>query len=240
MDGSCSVLTLSEDCTAVESTTAFSDHSKFVVCARWSNDGNMFATGSHDKTLKLYRRQAGGEFALHETLRFNNVIESLDFIYEAATLVVAVRAEPYLHYIDLATMTRTRVNVNGNDWDTHCSFTVLDIVVNPANPRYLLAATDKSRVIVFGENGSAVRNLYGHKADEYANASIAWSCDGKHVFSNSQSPHNVFCWDASSENVVATLEGHTNVVRSIAHHPSQDLLASVSFDKSIRTWAVNR
>jgi WD40 repeat protein len=37
-----------------EPLATFSDHTKYVVRARWSPDGQCFATASYDKTVCLY------------------------------------------------------------------------------------------------------------------------------------------------------------------------------------------
>ena len=34
----------------------FTDHRKYVVQARWADDGDIFATAAHDQTAILYRR----------------------------------------------------------------------------------------------------------------------------------------------------------------------------------------
>lgn len=40
------------------------------------------------------------------------------------------------------------VSLNASEWDTHVSFTVLSLSPSPCG-RYLLAATDKARLIVY-------------------------------------------------------------------------------------------
>jgi hypothetical protein len=65
-----------------------------------------------------------------------------------------VRDDNYLHYIDCETWVETKVNMNANG-DDHVSFTVLDLARSPGDERFLLAATDKSRHIVFRTGTSA-------------------------------------------------------------------------------------
>uniref|UniRef100_A0A2K5CFW4 Pre-mRNA-processing factor 19 n=1 Tax=Aotus nancymaae TaxID=37293 RepID=A0A2K5CFW4_AOTNA len=49
---------------------------------------------------------------------------------------------------------------------------------------------------------------------------------------------NVVVFDKSSEQILATLKGHTKKVTSVVFHPSQDLVFSASPDATIRIWSV--
>ncbi|NXD74187.1 PRP19 factor, partial [Eolophus roseicapillus] len=49
---------------------------------------------------------------------------------------------------------------------------------------------------------------------------------------------NVIVFDKSSEQILATLKGHSKKVTSVVFHPSQDLVFSASPDATIRIWSV--
>uniref|UniRef100_A0A8C4QYJ2 Pre-mRNA-processing factor 19 n=1 Tax=Eptatretus burgeri TaxID=7764 RepID=A0A8C4QYJ2_EPTBU len=49
---------------------------------------------------------------------------------------------------------------------------------------------------------------------------------------------NVVVFDKSSEQIVATLKGHSKKVTSVVFHPTQDLVLSASPDCSIRVWTL--
>uniref|UniRef100_A0A803VJZ2 Pre-mRNA-processing factor 19 n=1 Tax=Ficedula albicollis TaxID=59894 RepID=A0A803VJZ2_FICAL len=49
---------------------------------------------------------------------------------------------------------------------------------------------------------------------------------------------NVIVFDKSSEQILATLKGHTKKVTSVVFHPSQELVFSASPDATIRIWSV--
>ncbi|KAL7991993.1 hypothetical protein Chor_016249 [Crotalus horridus] len=50
---------------------------------------------------------------------------------------------------------------------------------------------------------------------------------------------NVVVFDKSSEQILATLKGHTKKVTSVVFHPSQELVFSASPDATIRIWSVS-
>eukprot|EP00601_Ochromonadales_sp_CCMP2298_P030024 CAMPEP_0173328884 /NCGR_PEP_ID=MMETSP1144-20121109/2414_1 /TAXON_ID=483371 /ORGANISM="non described non described, Strain CCMP2298" /LENGTH=368 /DNA_ID=CAMNT_0014273445 /DNA_START=193 /DNA_END=1296 /DNA_ORIENTATION=- len=55
-------------------------HSKYVILARWSGDGNWLATVSHDKTVLLYKRSPSGSMEHCQEIRCEHTPESLCFV----------------------------------------------------------------------------------------------------------------------------------------------------------------
>jgi WD40 repeat protein len=165
---------------------SFKAHTKYVVCCKWSADGSMFATASHDKTVSIYKAAAtdssstgssstDGAYEQLTKLYFPEAVEAVDFLgnnnstatattaattstatstaatVAAVQLVVASREQPHLTYVDLSEggqFTQSRVSLNANAWDMHVSFSVMALAVSP-DGRYLLASTDKGRIIVY-------------------------------------------------------------------------------------------
>lgn len=105
MDGSHSIVTVRlSTLTATQSTNAsiiaaedasagtiqqFHDHSKYVVCLRFSSDGRRFATCSYDKSVNLYgqvgcddanQSGVGARFVKQISYRFQTTPESLVFV----------------------------------------------------------------------------------------------------------------------------------------------------------------
>jgi small GTP-binding protein len=64
---------------------------------------------------------------------------------------------------------------------------------------------------------------------------FAWSPDGQ-LLAAPSSNKQISIWDPYSSGPIATLKGHTHLVRAVAWSPDSKILASASDDHSIRLW----
>jgi len=212
----------------------FKDHKKFLTKAIWSPCGKMFATCSHDYSVKLYKPNEEGQWAVYQQHDFAAVVESICF--GPGALVVAVREDHRLHYIDLETNQVSYQSTSNIVGDTHVWCSVLDVSLSPCS-NYVLCCTDKSKNIVMPFKGPSkhVRSLYGAVNGELSTPRAIWSPQGRNIYCCSQD-YSIVIWDVSNQSVINKLKGHTKTVRAIDHHPTQPLLASCGFDKSVRLW----
>ena len=220
---------------ALDEYHRFRDHESRIVSIAWGGFSHpgYFATCARDKTVIIYH----GFEKLH-TLVLPANPESLCFAPGGKELVVYCRGEPFRRHIKIEeeTLAETRVSLNEKDWDTHCSFCVLDMAVSP-DGKYLACATDANKHIIYPlHSNEHVRVLVGHTADEYANARIAWL--GESVVSNSQKDPGLYQWDIGSGKVLKRIErAHGKAVRDLA--VSDDgTLATCSFDKAAKLWSL--
>lgn len=222
-------------------STLFNDvvHSKYVTRVRWLRKGNGFLSASHDRSLKLFQPATSdeeGEFRLLNQWDFPGIIESLELTPDGNTVIVGVRDDNYLSYIDLndPAFEITRVNLNSNG-DDHVSFTPMDIQASPSGG-HILVSTDKDRLIVIRAGTPLhIRNLYGSFNNHLSQPRAVWHPSGKYVFSTSQD-NKIYVWDVVSQKVIKILSGHSAYPRSIHHHPSLELLLTSSYDKTVRMW----
>ena len=235
------------------------DHTARIVSIAWGEPFGQYndvyiATCARDKTVNIYDADdlAGSIRPLH-TLVLPSNPESLCFCPGGKELIVYCRGEPFRRHINIegsrpvsmlaetrVSVNETRISLNANDWDTHCSFAVLDMAVSP-DGKYLACATDANKHIIYPLHGNEhVKVLVGHTADEYANARIAWLGDAS-VVSNSQKDPGLYQWDIGSGKILTRIErAHTKAVRdlAIADDGAERRLATCSFDKKAKQWGL--
>lgn len=179
--------------------------------------------------------------------------------------------------------TVTKLHLNTYPLDDHVSFAILCIRPCPLllqGKRYLAAATDSGRHLILAAGAAdatenrdhaknlskashcIVRNLYGHDADCYSNPVIAWSRNGRYLYSNTQHDCTLLVYDIASgkrvftsssnpspsntsdlvkdERLVVSNEPkpncHTRPIKDICSSSDSDLLVSISFDRQIIVW----
>jgi len=212
----------------------FKDHQKFVTKVAWSLCGTLFASCSHDRSVHIYSADEHGHWTISHTHKFEAIPESICFA--ESFLVVSVRDDHRLHYIELATSQVIYQNTSTVEGDTHVWCSVLDLTLDPSR-KYVLACTDQSKNVLMPFNGPSkhVRSFYGAVNDQLSTPRASWSPDGRHLYCTSQD-HTVLVWDVSNQAMLNRLKGHTKNVRGIDHHRTKPLLASCGFDKAIVMW----
>eukprot|EP00658_Telonema_sp_P-2_P024288 TRINITY_DN19756_c0_g3_i23.p1 TRINITY_DN19756_c0_g3~~TRINITY_DN19756_c0_g3_i23.p1 ORF type:complete len:304 (-),score=113.84 TRINITY_DN19756_c0_g3_i23:59-970(-) len=116
----------------------FQHHKKFNTKVQWSPCGNLFATCSHDHTVKIYRQAEQDGWQVASTHEFSSVAESMCF--GPGALVVAVREDYRVHYIDLETGEVGTQSLNNLEGDTHVWCSVLDLsLIHISEPTRLLS-----------------------------------------------------------------------------------------------------
>jgi len=213
----------------------FKQHEKYVIRVKWAPNGTLFATASYDHSLTIYRMNSEkSNFEIAKILRFTGQVEAIEFTRDSKQLIAAVRDDNYLHYIDLQTFKQNLINMNAIGDDV-VSFTALDLQISD-NDKYLIVTTDKNRIIMFC-NGTTfqARNFYGIQNDEWSQPRSCFSKSLSYVYSCSQDK-NVYIFDVSSSKVIDKLSGHSAQIRDMRHHPHLELIATCSYDKTIKLW----
>jgi COMPASS component SWD3 len=164
----------------------FQEHTKYVVRVLWSPDGTRFASASYDKSVCLYAEEepGSGTWKLEHKWLFAGTVECILFVTEQSMLV-SVRDSHLLFVLDLTNYERTDINLNPNldDW---VSFTAMDLSLSP-NKKWLLVATDKSKLLVYKLGGSdQVRQFYGADNDGFSNPRCLWHPSGLYVYCTAQ------------------------------------------------------
>jgi hypothetical protein len=185
-------------------------HGEDVAAVAYSRDGKLLATGSFDRTVRLWDVSNP---ARPELLRV---------IIASGAAIDAVAISP----------DGTLLATGGHDHSVR--LWSLDDLHHPAGP----VGTDNLRhpaelVVTDNLDGPAqLAELFGHQDNV---ASLAFSPDG-HTLATASYDHTVKLWDVASRTELRTLTGHAGPVKSVAFSPDGRFLVTAGDDKTVRRW----
>jgi WD40 repeat protein len=176
---------------------------------------------------------------LLRTVSFIDTPESIVFTMNEEgddELIIGLRDTAYLVYLPCATFIETRVSLNVNDWDTHCSFTPLHLALSP-DKSLLLVASDKHMHFVYQvRTNKRLATLAGHSCSDYGKPRVAWHPSGKYVYSNSEHDNRLHIYSLASQRIVHSLAGHSGLIKDLAANSSSGVVATASYDKTLILW----
>ena len=218
-----------------EMLQVLSGHTAGLDCVVFSPDSATVATTSWDRTIKLWDVKTGEllkTFAGHP-----------DKVYSAAISpdgksLLSGSNDGTIRLWDVENVS-TRFSLTAHDTLVH------NVAFAPSGKYFATAGWDKLIKFYDSESGKWLRTLDGHKSGVLA---IAFSPDGKLLASvsmkvddNDRPPDQpasaeVKLWDTETGKDLATLTGHIDDVYGVAFSPDGKLLATASFDRTIKLW----
>ena len=112
---------------------------------------------------------------------------------------------------------------------------ITSLDIPPSGDVLLVSSLDDTLRLLDRERGVLLQEFSGHTHRTYKTG-CAVSNDCSVVCAGSED-HQVYVWDLLEGNVLAKLQGHTNVVTGVALAPKSRMLASSSTDRSVRIWS---
>ncbi|MEG4987323.1 serine/threonine protein kinase [Microcoleus sp. BR0-C5] len=196
-------------------------HSSFVNSLAISPDGKILASGSWDKTIKIWNLETTeliGTLTGHSD-RVNSVAISYD-----GKMLVSGSSDETIKFWNL------------HSGDLLCTFPGHSMEVNSVaiNPKGLVIAScggaDNTIKLWNLRSGELLRTLRGHSDNVNA---VVFSPDGK-ILASGSSDATSKVWDVESGKLLRTLSGLNVGVNSVAIAPDGQILASVSNDYTIK------
>ncbi|MEG4054982.1 MULTISPECIES: WD40 domain-containing protein [unclassified Microcoleus] len=196
-------------------------HSSFVNSLAISPDGKILASGSWDKTIKIWNLETAeliGTLTGHSD-RVNSVAISYD-----GKMLVSGSSDETIKFWNL------------HSGDLLCTFPGHSMEVNSVaiNPKRLVIAScggaDNTIKLWNLRSGELLRTLRGHSDNVNA---VVFSPDGK-ILASGSSDATSKVWDVETGKLLRTLSGLNVGVNSVAIAPDGQILASVSNDYTIK------
>lgn len=237
---------LSEDGTVATCMTTLEGHRYSANSVAFNPHNSFVATGSDDKTAKVWQLSADGTAA-------TCVATLLGHLGKEGGHVTSVKFHP----IDcslLATCSGDdtamlwRLSADGTSATCVATLTghsneVSDIAFHPSAPIIATSSLDRTvklwKMSAEGNAATCVATLKGHR--NWVN-SVTFHDNGL-LLATCSDDNTTKLWrllaDGTAATCVATLEGHSSSVRSIAFHPTAPFLASSSSDNTAKVWRIS-
>ncbi len=209
------------------------DYSGHVYSAVFSPDGKTLASGSYDKTVKLWDANSGR--LIRTFFGHSERITSVAFSPDGKTLASGSSDNTIkLWNASSGKLIRT---LSGDS-------IILSVVFSSDGKTLASGSEDTTIKLWNASSGLLIRTLSGHS--DYVN-SVAFSPDGKTLASGS-SDKTIKLWDVSSGQLIRTIArrsendyvyGYSGHVNSVAFSPDGKMLASGGLGGEIKLWNVS-
>lgn len=208
--------------TSVRLVRTFEGHTGIINSLAFDPAGGILASGSDDKTLKLWDVASGS--LIHTLERQQTEVLSITFDPIGKTLAMG-NQDGTVKLVEVASGNIVRT------LKAH-SRSVLGVAFDTAGKILASGSYDKTLKLWKIASGKLLKTLEGHKGIV---TSVAFAPSGQMLASTS-SDNTVKLWEAASGKLLNTLEGHEDFVFSLAFAPSGHTLITGSRDKTVKLW----
>jgi WD40 repeat protein len=212
-------------------TAVCEGHTDTIWISAFNKDGSRLATGSEDKTVRLWNAATGTLLATCEG--HTSKVLGLAFSQDGSRLVSA-GADGKVRQWDATTGKDV-----GPAYDRH-SGEVFSAVYSPDGQLIASAGNDRTVRVWRARDREDVAVLDGHTGRVIK---VAFTPDGRRLASLSRTTvfvssgdDAVRIWDVAPDATLPDLRGHTSYVYPVAYSPDGRWLASGSWDKTVRLW----
>ncbi|WP_293354425.1 MULTISPECIES: serine/threonine-protein kinase [unclassified Microcoleus] len=199
-------------------------HKNLIYSVAFSPNGEVIASASDDKTIKLWRVEDGQEIV---TLAgHTNSVYTVAFSPDGLMLASSSHDKTIKLW-------RMKDGQEMRSLVGH-SNSVYGAAFSPDGTLIASSSWDRTIKIWRIKDGQEICTLAGHINLVYC---VAFSPDGETLASSSWD-RTIKIWRVKDGKLIRTLTGHTDSVRCIAFSPNGEFLASGSHDNTIKIWWV--
>jgi WD40 repeat protein len=197
-------------------------HSNSVNSVAISPDGKTLASGSDDKSIKLWNLATAEQ--IRTLTGHSHRVWSVAISPDGNTLASG-SWDTTIKLWNLATAEQIRTLTR------HFNI-VMSVAISPDGKTLVSGSSDNIIKLWNLATGEEIRTLKGHSGAVH---SVAISPDGKTLASGSDDK-TIELWNLATAEQIRTLTGHSHRVWSVAFSPDGKTLASGSDDKTIKLW----
>jgi WD40 repeat protein len=222
-------------------------HNSNVLSVAFSPDGKKVASGSKDKTIKLWEVNTG---ELLQTLKgHRNKVQSVAFSPDGHLLASGSEDNTIkLWNADTGELIDTLKGHEDSLLATNRK--VFSVAFSPDGKKIASGNWDKSIMLWEVRFGKALHFIKGRtkrfwglveeKGDGHTDSvnSVAFSPNSR-ILASGSFDNVIKLWEVSRGKLLKTLKGHGDFVLSVTFSPDGNMLASSSYDKSIKQWEVD-
>ncbi len=217
---SVTISALGQITTEIQERNRLEKHNAGVVSVSFSPNGQILASASLDKTIKLWSRDGR---LLNTLTGHSNAISSISFAPDSKTIAsTSVDKTIKLWRVSDGLLLRT-IAVNSQ---TAATF-------SPDGKTIASANADQTVKIWNASDGRLLRTLTGHNDGVIC---VTYSPDGKIIASGSEDK-TIKLWSSSDGHLLRTLTGDTDWINSIAFSPDSKTIVSGSRDNTVKLWS---
>ncbi|MGE4168377.1 MAG: hypothetical protein AB7E68_02420, partial [Candidatus Babeliales bacterium] len=176
-------------------------HTDSVFSVAWSPDGTKLASGSWDKTIKIWNAQTGTE--LQTLTGHTGFVHSVAWSPDG-TKLASGSYDKTIKIWDAQTGTELQTLTG------HTTY-IQSVAWSPDGTKLASGSYDKTIKIWDAQTGTELQTLTGHT--DWV-ISVAWSPDGTKLASAADD-NTIKIWDAQTGTELQTLTGHSNSVHSV-------------------------
>jgi WD40 repeat protein len=211
----------------VKEYNRLSGHSAGVNSVAISQDGQIFASASADKTVKLWKSDGSLIQTLEgHTAGVNSVAIGTNNRDKKNQIFIVSGGEDKT--VKLWNLDGTLLKTLEGHTDA-----VESIAISPDGSEIASAGDDKT-VKLWTSDGNLLRTIKGHSDEVEA---VAISPDGK-MLATASDDKTVKLWKMDGT-LVHTLKGHRDEVEGVYFSPDGKIIASVSADRTVKLWNLN-
>jgi len=219
-------------------------HGDRVLCVVHSPDGKLLASGSADKTIRLWDAATGQELAVLEG--HAGPVDALAFSPDGRTLASGIGmlrngiANPLGRFVAGDGLQAGEIKL----WEVAGrkerrsirtdSGAVYGLAFAPDGKTLASADGDGPITLRDVATGEGVATLRGHTLPAFC---VAFAPDGKTLATGGYD-HTVRLWDVGQRRAIVALRGHSGAVFAAAFAPDGKTLATGGFDQVVKLWDV--